>query len=150
MRLVHLNLEKSAQVMHISQQYFKSGDATIARRSRPPRRHDWSNTPDRAASFSVPLCSDYPRGSNARTSKRAATKGVRLPTTVVPSIVCGKEETAWGDQVTRSDGRGGGAARKKQSTHRKERHWHLLACFEERVCVRKSRTTSLKLFPALF
>ena len=112
--------------MHISQQYFKSGDATIARRSRPPRRHDWSNTPDRAASLTRAHPSEQPQ-------RRCSTPYYSS----IPSIVCGKEETAWGDQVARSDGGSGGAARKKQSTHRKERHFGSDLLVSRRECAKE-------------
>ena len=83
--------EKSAYVVHISQQYFKRGDATIAHRSRPPRRHDWSNTPERLAFPSRFASITHQQRASIQASSHK--KDVRLPTTVVPSIVCGNEET---------------------------------------------------------
>ena len=57
--------------------------------------------------------------SNAHTSKGESShkEDVRLPTTVVPSIVCGKEEERPCGGIRPSDGDRGGAARKiKQPT----------------------------------
>ncbi len=123
--------------MHISQQYFKSGGAIVARRSMPSRHHDWSNTPDKAASFSVPLCFDYPRVKCAHSSEQPQRCSILYYSCTHDSMWQGRDRLMGGDQVAL----GVMAAlevlnEKKQSIHGKERHWHWIACFEERVCER--------------
>lgn len=84
--------------MHISQQYFKSGDATVAQRSTPPRIHDWSKTPDPSRLLVHLALLQLPK-SNAHAFKRAAARKVLD----APSIVWqgGEYVWGWGDQATR-------------------------------------------------
>ena len=137
------NLEKSAQVSHISQQHFKTGEATIARRSRPPRLHDWSKAPDRAASLSVPLCSNYPtKAMHTHSSEQLKEK---CSTPYNPrQDVSKRRGRAKGcrDQVARIDGgRGRSAARKKQATQRRG-VMSTLFCIYLRGKMRKKRNIS--------